>query len=203
MYIIGLCGTSGSGKGLVSQYFNSQGIPAIDADAVYRELLYPNSPLIKELSAEFGADIITKDGELDRIKLSGIVFSQNGRKTALPRLNAIAHRAIIAEVERKISDLEERGCAAVIFDAPQLFESGFDKQCDYIIGVGASESVRLMRIMRRDGISEADALGRIRSQLCDSFFEKNCDVFVHNNGTEAEFFEKIKSIYMNIKGEIK
>ena len=73
MYVIGLCGTTGSGKSLVSNFFKERGIPCINADEVYKELLYPNSPLIRKLSSEFGAEIITKSGELDRKKLASIV----------------------------------------------------------------------------------------------------------------------------------
>ena len=198
MTIIGLCGGSGAGKGIVAKKFALYGIPSIDADAVYRDISVAGSPLLEELKLAFGKSIITSEGELDRRALASLVFSEAGRIERLPILNRITHKAVIEETERRISDLAEKGLSAVIFDAPQLFESGFNARCDKIISVIADKEIRLSRIMNRDSITRERALSRIESQLSDEFFCKNSDFIIVNNGdveqlgtAVAEIAEKI------------
>ena len=189
--IIGLCGGSGSGKGAVSHAFSSLGIPSIDADAVYRDLTAKGSPLLETLKNEFGADIITDDGELDRKRLSALVFSESGRSKLLPVLNSITHSAVIAETLRRIESLRESGVPAVIFDAPQLFESGFDKSCDVIIAVIADKEKRIERIIKRDMISRERALARIDSQLSDQYLIERSHYTIINNGSEDDLKKEV------------
>lgn len=202
MLIIGLCGGSGSGKSIVAEYFSKYNVPSIDADAVYRDLLYPGSDLMKKLIAEFGSDIANEDGKLDRKRLSEIVFSDSGRLAALPKLNAITHTAIISETEKRILKLGSLGHKAVIFDAPQLFESNFDKKCDLIIGVGADSEIRLKRIMERDGISKEAAMRRIGSQLDDDYIRERSDYFLMNNTSKEDLFANLSEIKDIILKEI-
>jgi dephospho-CoA kinase len=198
MTIIGLCGGSGAGKGIVAEKFALYGIPSIDADAVYRDISGAGSPLLSELKLAFGEGIISSDGELDRRALASLVFSEKGRTELLPILNKITHKAVICETERRIAELSESGIPAVIFDAPQLFESGFNTKCDKIVSVIADREIRIARIMNRDSISRERATARIESQLSDEFFSKNSDFIIVNNGSEerleravAEIAEKI------------
>ena len=198
MIIIGLCGGSGAGKGAIAAAFKSYGVPSIDADAVYRDLTVKGSSLLEELSREFGDDIISSDGSLNRKRLSEKVFSEEGRRSLLPKLNRITHSAVIAETERRMEDIRLNGAAAVIFDAPQLFESGFDKKCDTVIAVTASREVRIARIIKRDGISRERAEARINAQLTDEFLAEHADFVIVNNGTEADITAVVSEVAKKI-----
>ena len=202
MYIIGLSGTTGSGKSEACRIFANLGFPIIDADAVYRDLLYPSSPLINKLSAEFGKAIVDENGGLNRAALADIVFSVDGRHTHLPRLNAITHTAILEETEKRITELEKNGYRYVIFDAPQLFESGFDKKCDTVVVVIANVEIRLQRIMERDGITEQKAMARINSQLSDKQLTSMADHTIINNGTRDELQESVAVVAKKIFNEV-
>ncbi len=179
MIIIGLCGSSGAGKGVAAKLFASHGIPSIDADAVYRDLVYAGSPLLKQIGDAFGECVISQDGTLDRKMLSSIVFS-NREKLLL--LNKITHGAIIEETEKRFADYKKLGHPAVIFDAPQLFESGFDKKCDIIIAVTAPLDLRIERLMKRDNKAKAAILERLAAQLPDEFLISNSDYVLENKG---------------------
>ncbi len=188
MQIIGLCGSSGSGKGTVSDIFLSYGIPSIDADAVYRDLTTPGSPLVCALKSFFGDAILNYDGTLNRKQLSKIVFEDRSgffRK----KLNEITHASIIDEAEKRISEFEKNGVNRVIFDAPLLFESNFDKKCDLIIAVIAQNELKVQRIMKRDNISEDIAVKRLETQLSDEELISRADFVIVNNGT----FEELKA----------
>ena len=181
MKVIGLCGGSGSGKGAVSSAFESFGVPSIDTDAVYRELTAGDSECTRALSREFGKEIISADGSLNRGKLRKIVFDSENSESKLKRLNDISHKYILSEARKRLADFKVLGCKAAIVDAPLLFESRFDKECDFIISVVADREVRIARIMARDGIDRRSAEMRIASQLSDTEIISLSDFVIENN----------------------
>ena len=120
-----------------------------------------------------------KDGEIDRKALADIVFND---KDKLYLLNRITHPFIIYETLLKISELKyDKSIKYIVFDAPQLFESGADTFCDYIISVVSYKDTRLERIIKRDGITLNEAKARVSSQLDMNFFMKNSDFVLRND----------------------
>ena len=67
-----------------------------------------------------------------------------------------------------------------MIDAPVLFESGFDRMCNYTICVIASYETRLERILKRDGITEEKAKKRMDSQLSNEELIALCDFQIEN-----------------------
>ena len=202
MLTVGLTGPTGAGKGAVSSLLASYGIPSIDTDAVYRELLVPPSPLLDELAATFGRDILTPAGELDRVALSAKVFAA-GRADRLELLNSVTHPHILNEVRRRLAEhgKEWRNTGkplAVIVDAPQLYESGFDRECDIICSVLAPKKARLARIMARDGMTEERARARMNAQRSDSFYRK-AGYLIVNDGDMERLEEEVSRFYRYIR----
>ena len=191
MKVIGLCGGSGCGKGAVSGIFAEIGIPSIDTDAVYREMTLSDSPCMRALAAEFGKEIINSLGGLDRARLASIVFNDPSR---LKTLNKIAHSFILDETRRRLAKYSDEGFPAAIVDAPVLFESGFDKECDEIICVVADKETRIGRIMSRDGITRDAAEKRIASQMPDETLISKCDHVIYNNSDIESLREQILSL---------
>ena len=194
MKVIGLCGGSGSGKGVVSALFAELGIPSIDTDAVYHELTSCDTECLRALADAFGKEIITENGSLNRRVLADIVFNSERSEENRALLNEISHRHILAETRNRLSRLEESGARAAIVDAPLLFESGFDRECNLIIAVTADEEARLCRIMRRDGITRERALERVRTQICDSELSRRADFVIVNDGDLANLRERVENI---------
>jgi len=183
--VIGLTGGSGAGKGEVSLCFMSHGIRALDTDKVARLVCAPGQPCLDELKSYFGEGILRPDGSLDRRGLASMVFNEsddNLRTEKLNALNNITHKHILAEVDAWMNARAAAGDNMVVIDAPQLFESGFDKQCDYIVGVIADREVRIRHILARDSISREAANARVAAQKPDSFFTERCQFIVYNNG---------------------
>ncbi len=184
MRVIGLTGGSGAGKGEVSLCLMSHGIKCLDTDKVSREVCLPGKPCLRELVEYFGEGILLPDGNLDRKGLAQLVFGEDDaekREIKQNALNRITHRHIIDAMNAWLTERERSGDTVAVVDAPQLFESGFDRHCDYIVGVIADEKVRVRRIISRDSISEETAEKRIRSQKSDKFFIDSCDFIVYNN----------------------
>lgn len=205
MKVIGLCGGSGSGKAVVSSLFLKHNIPSIDTDAVYRELTSGDSECLDALRFEFGDEIIDTDGSLNRRKLASIVFAEKDSTIKLKKLNEISHKFILGETRRRLHVYAEQGCLAAIVDAPVLFESGFDSECDLTVCVVADREVRISRIISRDNISREAAEARINSQMSDEELTSRCDYVVYNNSDldalDHQVNEIVNSIKNNLKGD--
>ena len=197
MKIIGLCGGSGSGKGTVSVLFLKHGFRTIDTDAVYHKLVSKKSKCLDALTKEFGEEILSPDSSLNRKKLSEIVFKSEESASKLAALNAITHKFVLEETRGLILRYEKMGVPAVLIDAPLLFESGFNKECDEIICVTADKDVRVERIMKRDGLTKKDAFLRVNTQLPDEYLIRNSDYNIENNKTDGvlhtDFFNRLSS----------
>ena len=193
MLTIGLTGPSGAGKGVVASLFAEYGVPSIDTDAVYHDLLIPPSVCLDELAERFGPTILTPDGRLDRRILASLVFGA-GHEAELTDLNRITHRHVLDKVRLLLTEYKAAGISAVLVDAPQLYESGFDTECDYVVAVLAPRDTRLARIMARDGLDEARAAARIDAQKSDEFFRSHAHAVLMNQGAIEALEAEIRNL---------
>ncbi|MBR7100923.1 MAG: dephospho-CoA kinase [Clostridia bacterium] len=194
MIVIGLCGSSGSGKGYVCDIFKKYGVEYIDTDKVYQKIAVGGSPCVRELCNFFGDEIINSDGSLNRKMLSKRVFEGDNAAQHLKMLNRITHKYIREDVVRILSEFERSGVKAAIIDAPVLFESGFDSLCHVTVCVTAPRDLKLQRILERDKITRHKAEARIDSQLPDIRLRELCDYEIVNDGESNLDGEIIKVI---------
>lgn len=194
---IGITGPTGSGKTTALNALKKLGVYILDADAVYYDLLAHDEDMKEELRDRFGEEIADPDGMIERKKLGAIVFAD---PAALLDLNAITHKYIGAENNRRKKQAEAEGYRAVAVDAIALIESGMGKDCDTVVSVLAPAEVRVKRIMARDGISEEYARSRINAQKPDSFYIENSDHVLLNDGslTPEEFEQQALEYFKTI-----
>lgn len=189
--IIGLTGQSGAGKSTVAAFLEQNGFYVINADLLVRKIYNSSSPCLKTIASVFGDDIIAENSAPNRKLLAERAFSSK-ENTAM--LNAIVHPFVTAELFTEIKKAAENGATAVIYDAPQLFESNADVICDEIISVTAEKSVRLERICKRDNISKELARVRMNAQLDEEFFKENSDYIIENNSDISSLNVQLESL---------
>jgi len=172
---IGITGGIGSGKTTVCEVFKQFGIPIYNTDLMAKRLMNKDSDLINSIKLEFGNGIYN-NGQLEKAKLASMVFNSPEK---LKKLNALVHPAVAADFENWVrnqhSDL-------VIKEAAILFETGGYEELDAIILIHAPKEVRLLRVMKRDGVSKNEVLSRMNNQWPDEKKIKLTDHIVQNHG---------------------
>jgi dephospho-CoA kinase len=152
---IGLTGGIGSGKSTVASVLVASGATLIDADAISRQVTAPGGLALQEIARQFGDDLITADGAMDRDRMRQLAFSDPSLRR---RLEAIIHPLVSQEVMRQ-SEMAaaaakgEGGC--IVFDVPLLVESGrWRQQVDHVLVVDCMEATQIARVMARNGWSQ-------------------------------------------------
>lgn len=195
MIVIGITGPTGAGKTTVLNVLRELGGAVADCDGVYHELLSTSVPMREELAARFGPGIFDENGDLRRKELGAIVF---GDPDALADLNAITHRHIVSELERRIAQAEGEGRPAIALDAVALLESGAGTLCGTTIAVTAPEELRVGRIMAREGIGEDYARARVKAQKPSAWFEERCAHTLRNEGEKASLEKQARELFKSI-----
>ncbi len=202
--VIGLTGGIGTGKSTVAGIFAELGAVVIDADAIVHELQAPGTPMLAEIAAAFGPDVIRPDGSLDRPRLGEIVFRD---PDARRRLGQIVHPGVGAEMLRRLAAARAARAKLVVLDIPLLFEgrkagtgSAALLAFDATVLVYAREAQQVERQMARDGHARDEALRRVRSQLPIEEKRALADHVIDNSGTLADTERQVRELYERLVG---
>ena len=145
---IGLTGGIGSGKSTVARMLVGCGATLVDADAIARQVTAPGGAAVKEIASQFGDDVITTEGALDRDRMRQLAFND---PTARQRLEAIIHPLVSQETLRQAGLAAKAGSPCIVFDIPLLVESGrWRQQLDQVLVVDCSEATQIARVMARE-----------------------------------------------------
>jgi dephospho-CoA kinase len=188
-FILGVTGNIATGKSTVVEMLVEKGAHHIDADEVYHELIRPGQPLLEDLVAGFGERILNRDGSLDRKALGSIVFYD---PSALAKLDAITHPAVIAESDRRAFAIED---GVVILDAVKLVESGHAEICDAVWLVTAPQDTQVERLMRRNRLDDNEAWARVEAQPPPGPKLARADVVISNIGSLTDLRREVNAAW--------
>jgi len=149
MLKIGITGGIGSGKTTVCKIFSHLGVPVYYADIAARNLMSSDDELILKLKKELGEKIYDEFNLLNRKVFAEIIFND---LDAYKKANSLIHPVVKKDFENWI--IKNDSAPYVIEEAAILFESGANKNMDYVITISAPEETRFKRVMLRDGLSE-------------------------------------------------
>jgi dephospho-CoA kinase len=160
MLRVALTGGIATGKSYCLARFAALGAAAIDADVLAREAVAPGSPGLKAVVDQFGAGVLTADGSLDRAALGRLVFADAKARAAL---EAIVHPEVYRRIREWYANLPSSHAVAIA-DIPLVFETGHQHDFDVVVAAACNPDEQLRRVMARDGLSNADARGRLEAQ---------------------------------------
>jgi dephospho-CoA kinase len=186
---VGLTGGIGAGKSAVARLLARHGAAVIDADAIAREVVGPDTPGLAAVLAEFGPEVRRDDGGLDRARLASIVFAD---EAARGRLNAIVHPLVAQRTARLLAAAPPD--AVVVHDVPLLAENGLAGQYDLVLVVEAPQAARLARLVER-GVGLHDARARMASQATDADRRAVADVVISNGGTLEDLAAAVDAVW--------
>ena len=174
-YVVGLTGGIGSGKSTIAELFAELGVPVIDADLVARQVVEKGSPLLAEIAAHFGPEILLEDGALNRAALREKIFANETQKHWL---NQLLHPAIRHEMLRQLAAQQAPYC---IFMVPLLIENNLTALCQRILVIDVLEHTQVERACQRDN-NQVEQIKRImQSQVSRQERLKYADDVINNN----------------------
>ncbi|MGP8248286.1 MAG: dephospho-CoA kinase [Bryobacteraceae bacterium] len=163
MLKVGLTGGLASGKTFVGEELARLGCLVIQADELGHEVIEPGGEAYAGVVAEFGGEILTADGRIDRGRLAAEVFRAPER---LARLNALVHPPVLDREEELIARFRsDQPGGIVVVEAAILIEIGRYKDFDRMILVYCQPEQQLERALRRPGATEADVRARLARQM--------------------------------------
>ena len=197
MLKVALTGGIGSGKSEVSSLFSKWGAYIFDADTIAKQILDKNKTAQNELILEFGSDVISAEGIIDKKKLSRVAFQNEFNQL---KLNTIIHPYVFKEIDLCFESIIEKGNHDIfIVDAALIYESGADIHMDYVIVVTSHLRIRTERIMKKGDLSRDEFLKRVELQWPEKDKIEMADFIIYNNASKDELKKEAKKVYNQLQ----
>jgi len=187
---VGLTGGVASGKSTVAAILAELGAVVIDGDALAREVVERGTPGLDRVVAEFGADMLTADGDLDRARLGAVVFADPERRRAL---ESIVHPLVFERYAA--AEAAAPADAVVVHDIPLLAETGRAGEFDAVLVVDVPPEVQLERMQRDRGWTLADAQGRMAAQASREDRLAIATHVIDNTGTREDLRQRVTEVF--------
>ena len=191
---IALTGGIGSGKTSIASIFKSLGVPIIDSDTISKEIILPGKPCFKDIINEFGEEILTNKGTIDRYKLRDIIFNNDKARI---KLENIIHPVVFKNIDTEISLINYPYCLVII---PLLIETKSTERFDRILVIDALESLQFERIVKRDDISPILIKKIIKTQAKRKERLRYANDIIVNNDTIMNLNKSINTLHKKYLG---
>ena len=189
--IIGITGGIASGKSTVTEFLRQKGFQVVDADVVVHQLQKPGGRLYQVLVEHFGEKILLENGELNRLLLASLIFSNPEEQEWSKRTQGEIIREELAALRNQFAQTE----ALFFMDIPLLFEQNYASWFDETWLVYVNRDVQLERLMKRDQISKEAAESRLNSQWP---LERKISLASHsldNNGNQEQLIAQVVQLF--------
>ena len=190
---VGLTGGVATGKSTVSAVLGELGAVVIDADLLAREVVARGTPGLARVVEEFGEQLLTPQGDLDRPAMGRLVFSDDA---ARKRLEGIIHPL----VWERIVELEDQAPpgGVVVHDIPLLVENGREGEFDVVVVVDAPPELQVDRMVADRGWTREDAESRMRAQASREARLAVATYVVENTGTREDLRDRVAEVFADV-----
>ncbi len=199
MVKVALTGSIAVGKSTVLNLFRELGCHTMEADEIAHELMRPCRPAYHDVVRAFGREILAEDGTIHRGRLGALIFHDPARRE---QLNRLVHPHVLEEIEQRMAELERRDPSGILIVAAALvIEAGAHRRFDRVIVVHCDEDEQIARLIRREGITRAEALARIRAQLPSSEKRRYADFEIDTSGPLEQTRAQVEAIHRRLRAE--
>ena len=189
MLIVGLTGGIGSGKSAAAQHFARLGVPIIDTDLIARQLVEPGQVALTEITQQFGHEVLTSDGQLNRAILRQLIFTDSSKRQTL---EAILHPRIRAEMLRQASLLN---ASYTIFVIPLLVEAEQRPLVNRVLVVDCDDEIRRQRLKQRDQMNDTDITRAFAAQASRTQRLTIADEIINNDGDIHQLLRQVEQLH--------
>ena len=159
-----------------------------------KEILDENKTAQKEIILEFGSDVISAEGVIDK-KLSRVAFQNEFNQL---KLNTIIHPYVFKEIDMCFEKILNKGDHEIfLIDAALIYESGADTHMDYVIVVTSHLKIRTERVMKRGDLNREEFLKRLDLQWPEKDKIEMADFIIYNNESKDRLKEEAKKYTIN------
>jgi dephospho-CoA kinase len=191
-YIIGLTGNIGTGKSVVRKMLEHLGAYGIDADALSHRAMAKGAPGYKPVIEAFGRWILDPDGQINRSKLSKLVFNDPDGMAMLEKIvHPLVGQAVDLIIQRSTQPV-------IVVEAIKLLESDLSKNCDSIWVTYAPPEIQLARLVRGRNLTEEDARQRISAQPPQERKVEAANVVIRNMATFEDTWRQVGAAWLKI-----
>ena len=188
--IIGITGGIASGKSTVTNFLRQKGFEVVDADALVHQLQKPGGRLYQILVEHFGEKVLLEDGELNRLLLASLIFSNSEEREWSKETQGQIIREELRVLRDKFNETEE----LFFMDIPLLFEQDYASWFDETWLVYVSRDTQLDRLMKRDYLTIEDAQARLASQWSLEEKKRLASHILDNNGSREQMLSQVTSL---------
>lgn len=201
MFVVALTGGIGCGKSATTKIFAELGVNIVDLDVISHKLTAIGSPVLNEISATFGKEILDETGALNRTKMRQLVFSNEVKRL---QLETILHPSIYEQALRELmlysaTNLDFSNKTAVnyqILAIPLLTENTRYKDIiSRILVIDCKETLQIKRTMQRSKLTEHEVRNIISTQISRENRLKLADDVIENNENLDKLRKKIELIH--------
>ena len=181
-----------TGKSVVRKMLEHLGAYGIDADALADRAIAKGAPGYEEVVDLFGKWILDENGQIDRTKLSRLVFNH---QEALDRLELIVHPLVSQAIDILVRRSKH---SVVVVEAIKLIESGLMGKCDALWVTYAPQELQLSRLMQKRNMNEKSARLRINVQSEQEEKTRVADVVIENDGSFERTWRQVNEAWQRV-----
>ena len=178
MIRLGITGGVGMGKSMASKLLYERGFKVTDSDEIARALVEPGKPALEEIVKAFGPEVLMDNGELNRKKVSELVFSDTSMRIIL---EGILHPVIRKIWQHSLNVWAAQNEKLGVVVIPLLYEKAYEMHFDKVVCLACSEQVQRDRLCQR-GWSDLEIDRRIKAQLLTEEKKRRADYVVWTDG---------------------
>ena len=195
--MLGVTGGIASGKTAVANMLEELGAYIIDFDVIARIVVEPGKPALKDIVDYFGAQVLMEDGNMDRKKVSDVVFRDIEKRK---KLEGFIHPRMGEEIMKQINEITKDDPNAVIqMVVPLMIELNLQHQYHKLLLAYIPEEQQIERLVKRDGISKESAALMLKSQLPIDEKVGYADLVINNEGSLEDTRKQVKDLWTSLK----